>query len=53
MTPTIFTAVVLLLVAAALLLTRRRGSHRRRSFDPGAVSTSWLAELRRDEPWSR
>jgi hypothetical protein len=33
-----------------LVLIARRGSH---PVDLGVVSTRWLSELRRDEPWSR
>jgi hypothetical protein len=53
MTPTVLAVIALPLLVLALLLTFRRFAHRGHSFDLGAVSTGWLAELRRDEPWSR
>lgn len=51
----------LLLIAAAaivgilVLAVRRLGRMSRgsRPVDAGAVSTQWLSELRRDEPWTR
>jgi hypothetical protein len=43
-------AVVLTLV---YVLVRPRHSNGRRTFDAGYVSTRWLSELRRDEPWGR
>jgi hypothetical protein len=52
MTSTVLAAVALTLIAG-VLFTLRRLTHRGRSFDLGAVSTGWLADLRRDEPWSR
>lgn len=53
MTPTIVAAIVVTLIAGVLLFTLRRLAHRERPFDLGAVSTGWLADQRRDEPWSR
>ena len=55
MTPTVLVAVVLFaVVAVALFMLRRmaRLSHSK-SVDLGMVSTRWISELRRDEPWSR
>jgi hypothetical protein len=52
MTSTLVAVIVFTLIAG-VLFTLRRLSHRGRSFDLGAVSTGWLADLRRDEPWSR
>jgi len=45
-------------IAAALVIAtyvgRRIASARSgRAFDLGEVSTRWLSELRRDEPWTR
>jgi hypothetical protein len=49
--------IAIALAAAALavvyILVRARSSHGRRTFDAGYVSTRWLSELRRDEPWGR
>ena len=42
---------VALLVVLILLAVRR--SVRSDTLDLGAVSTRWLSELRRDEPWTR
>ena len=53
MTPTVLAVIAVPLILFALLFTLRRFAHRGHSFDLGAVSTGWLAELRRDEPWSR
>ena len=44
-------AVAVLL--ALVVLAVRRGMPRPDTLDLGAVSTRWLSELRRDEPWSR
>jgi hypothetical protein len=46
----VFIAITLAVLAALLVLLVRRGSD---TVDLGAVSTRWLSELRRDEPWSR
>jgi len=54
MTSLIFGALITILVAAVLWYAVRRVSrHDTRMFDLGAVSTRWLSELRRDEPWTR
>ena len=54
MTSTLFVSVVVLLAVAVLLSVRRiRSGHSSRTLDVGAVSTRWLAELKRDEPWTR
>jgi hypothetical protein len=45
--------LVLLTIAVIYSVRRARGAHSSRSFDLGVVSTRWLAELRRDEPWTR
>jgi hypothetical protein len=55
MTPTVLVAalfVVVLLVAVYTLRRLARVSQAGRS-DLGAVSTRWISELRRDEPWTR
>jgi hypothetical protein len=56
MTPTILVVAVavLIVIAAAVFTLRRltRYSHGRPA-DLGMVSTRWITELRRDEPWSR
>ena len=38
-------------IALALLIVRR--GLQSNALDLGVVSTRWLSELRRDEPWSR
>jgi len=46
---------VAVLAVAVLYVLRRmsRDAHSARPFDLGVVSTRWLSELRRDEPWTR
>jgi hypothetical protein len=55
MTPDIIIAVSILVVVGALFTIRlvARSGSGQRPFDAGVVSTRWLAELKRDEPWSR
>lgn len=54
MTPALFIPLAVLLAIAVIFTVRRsRGLHSSRGFDLGVVSTRWLAELRRDEPWTR
>ena len=43
-------AVVFFIVLALLIVRRGIKSD---ALDLGAVSTRWLSELRRDEPWTR
>jgi len=43
-------AVVLSVIAGLVRLSRR--SQKKRAFDAGSVSTRWISELRRDEPWT-
>jgi hypothetical protein len=54
MTPTLLVAILAALTIVALYAVRRMmrhsGQHDR---DLGVVSTRWISELRRDEPWSR
>jgi hypothetical protein len=56
MTPTM---LILIAIAAGVVLLayiiRRVAAGRgpAQSVDLGAVSTRWLAELRRDDPWTR
>ena len=47
-----FIAAAIVVVAALVIVMMRRGVHSER-LDLGAVSTRWLSELRRDEPWTR
>ena len=47
----IISVAVALALGLALYLLRR--GLRTERLDPGAVSTRWLSELRRDEPWTR
>jgi hypothetical protein len=54
MTPALLVPLLVLLAIAALYSVRRaRWANPSRHFDLGVVSPRWLAELRRDEPWSR
>jgi hypothetical protein len=56
MTPSILLAVGGAITLGVLFLAIRRGgrmSSGRGTVDAGAVSTRWLSELRRDEPWTR
>ena len=53
MTPTILLAIAIALVVAIVFFAIRRAGHTTRNFELGAVSTRWLSELRRDEPWTR
>ena len=56
MTPTVLVATVLIVVLLAAIYTLRRIfrlSQAGRAADLGVVSTRWISELRRDEPWSR
>ena len=56
MTSTVLLSVGLPAVGLALMLIVRRmmrGGQAARTFELGAVSTRWLSELRRDEPWTR
>ena len=53
MTPTILLSIAIPVVAGALVFTLRRVAHAGRTYELGAVSTRWLSELRRDEPWTR
>ena len=52
--PTLLVPLLVLLLAVAVIYSIRRSrGHRSRTFDLGVVSTRWLAELRRDDPWTR
>jgi hypothetical protein len=56
MTSTVLLSVGVPVVALVLILMVRRmmrGGQAERTFELGAVSTRWLSELRRDEPWTR
>jgi hypothetical protein len=56
MTPTILIALVAAVAIGVIVLGLRRVgrmSSGSRAVDAGAVSTRWLSELRRDEPWTR
>ena len=55
MTPTLLLALSLAVVAGIVLymLRRSRDTQASRRFELGVVSTRWLSELRRDEPWTR
>ncbi len=56
MTPTMLVLVALAtgVVLVAYIIRRATGGRdAAQSVDLGAVSTRWLAELRRDDPWSR
>jgi hypothetical protein len=53
MTPTLLLAITIGLAALVLLYAVRLVSRAGKTFDLGVVSTRWLSELRRDEPWTR
>ena len=57
MTPNILLAAAAVIAALGVVIValRRIGrlSSGSRAVDVGAVSTRWLSELRRDEPWTR
>jgi hypothetical protein len=55
MTPSIIVTAAAALVLVAVFLGVRRAGRlaASRPVDAGAVSTRWLSELRRDEPWTR
>jgi hypothetical protein len=48
----VYIAAAILVVAGLILVVVRRGIQSD-TLDLGAVSTRWLSELRRDEPWTR
>ena len=52
MTPAVLIGLTIAAFALAIIFSVRRSS-RLGTFDLGAVSTRWLSELRRDEPWTR
>jgi hypothetical protein len=55
MTPILFALAVAVAIGVIVFGLRRAGrmSSGSRAVDAGAVSTRWLSELRRDEPWTR
>ena len=53
MTPTILLAIAILIIAGFVVFAVRRSGRTGKTFELGAVSTRWLSELRRDEPWTR
>jgi hypothetical protein len=56
MTPTVLVAAALvaaLLVAVYAVRRLSRHSTNDGSVDLGVVSTRWISELRRDDPWTR
>ena len=55
MTPSILIAVAGAVALGVLFVALRRAGRIAggRAVDAGAVSTRWLSELRRDEPWTR
>jgi hypothetical protein len=54
MTPTLLiTALCVALAVIAYYAVRRSTRQSGASRDLGVVSTRWIAELRRDEPWTR
>jgi hypothetical protein len=50
---TAFAALAVLGVVLVAIRRVGRMSNGSRAVDAGAVSTRWLSELRRDEPWTR
>jgi hypothetical protein len=53
MTPTFLLTAIVALAVIAYYLVRRATRHSGASRDLGVVSTRWISELRRDEPWTR
>ena len=53
MTPTVLVALAVIAVLALAIYALRRLSRHGRPVDLGVVSTRWISELRRDEPWTR
>ena len=53
MTPSILTLAALALISAVIVFVVRRGLHHTDALDLGVVSTRWLSDLRRDDPWTR
>jgi hypothetical protein len=56
MMPTTLIVIGIATVGVALIFIAwrfSRYSHSDRALDLGVVSTRWLSELRRDEPWTR
>jgi hypothetical protein len=55
MTPSILIAAAGAITLGVLIVAIRRVGRVAggRAVDAGAVSTRWLSELRRDEPWTR
>ena len=57
MTPNILLAVAAAIATLGVVIVALRRAGRlfngSRAVDAGAVSTRWLSELRRDEPWTR
>ena len=54
MTPTMLVVISLSIAVLVLFYAVRAVSrHAGKTFDLGVVSTRWLSELRRDEPWTR
>jgi hypothetical protein len=51
MTPTLLVMLAVVIAVAAALFIWRRWSMHARPADLGVVSTRWISELRRDEPW--
>jgi hypothetical protein len=53
MTPTILVVIAVIAALAIAIYALRRLSRHGRPADLGVVSTRWISELRRDEPWTR
>ena len=55
MTPIVLVgiAVALGLVVVIYIVRRISSARSGRTYDLGEVSTRWLSEVRRDEPWTR
>jgi hypothetical protein len=53
MTPSILTLAAIALISAVVAFVVRRGLHSADALDLGVVSTRWLSDLRRDDPWTR
>lgn len=55
MTPTVLVAIICVALAVAAFYAFRRASRQTGSAyaELGMVSSRWISELRRDEPWTR
>ncbi len=53
MTPSILAGAIIALIAGVIVFVVRRAPRGGDALDLGVVSTRWLADVRRDDPWTR